>query len=63
MPIDAAEYSAALRQYAAGVALMTVRDGIDDVGTTVTSVTSVSAAPPLVASRGVQGRTSASPST
>ncbi|WP_448613679.1 flavin reductase family protein [Modestobacter sp. URMC 112] len=49
MPVDAAEYAAALRQYAAGVALMTVRDDIDDVGTTVTSVMSVSAEPPLVA--------------
>ena len=49
MPVDATEYSAALRQYAAGVALMTVRDDIDDVGTTVTSVMSVSADPPLVA--------------
>ncbi|SEO61300.1 flavin reductase family protein [Trujillonella endophytica] len=48
-PVDAADFAAALRQYAAGVALMTVRDGIDDVGTTVTSVTSVSAVPPLVA--------------
>jgi flavin reductase (DIM6/NTAB) family NADH-FMN oxidoreductase RutF len=49
MPVDAAEHAAALRQYAAGVALMTVRDDIDDVGTTVTSVMSVSADPPLVA--------------
>ncbi|MGY1638175.1 flavin reductase family protein [Geodermatophilus sp. SYSU D00742] len=49
MPVDAATYAEALRQYAAGVCLMTVRDGIDDVGTTVSSVMSVSAAPPLVA--------------
>jgi flavin reductase (DIM6/NTAB) family NADH-FMN oxidoreductase RutF len=49
MPVDATEYAAALRQYAAGVALMTVRDDIDDVGTTVTSVMSVSADPPLIA--------------
>ena len=49
MPVDAAEYAAALRQYAAGVVLMTVRDDIDDVGTTVTSVMSVSADPPLIA--------------
>ncbi|WP_299956338.1 flavin reductase family protein [uncultured Modestobacter sp.] len=49
MPVDAAEYSAALRQYAAGVVLLTVRDDIDDVGTTVTSLMSVSADPPLVA--------------
>ena len=49
MPVDAAEFAAALGQYASGVCLLTVRDGIDDVGTTVTSVMSVSAAPPLVA--------------
>ncbi|WP_347059900.1 flavin reductase family protein [Blastococcus sp. HT6-30] len=49
MPLDAPEYTAALAQYAAGVCLLTVRDDIDDVGTTVSSVMSVSAAPPLVA--------------
>ena len=49
MPVSSSEFSAALRQYAAGVALLTVRDDIDDVGTTVTSVMSVSASPPLVA--------------
>ena len=49
MPVDSAEFAAALAQYAAGVCLLTVRDGIDDVGTTVTSVMSVSADPPLVA--------------
>jgi flavin reductase (DIM6/NTAB) family NADH-FMN oxidoreductase RutF len=49
MPVDPAEFSAALRSYAAGVVLLTVRDDIDDVGTTVTSLMSVSAAPPLVA--------------
>ena len=49
MPVDAAEFSAALRQYAAGVCLLTLQDEIDDVGTTVTSVMSVSAAPPLLA--------------
>ncbi|MGY1716619.1 flavin reductase family protein [Geodermatophilus nigrescens] len=49
MPVSPAEFSAALRRYAAGVGLLTVRDDIDDVGTTVTSVMSVSADPPLVA--------------
>jgi len=49
MPVDAAEYAAALRQYASGVVLLTVRDDIDDVGTTVTSLMSVSADPPLIA--------------
>ena len=49
MPVDIADFTTALRQYAAGVCLLTVRDDIDDVGTTVSSVMSVSAAPPLVA--------------
>ena len=49
MPVDATEFAAALGQYAAGVCLLSVRDGIDDVGTTVTSVMSVSASPPLIA--------------
>jgi flavin reductase (DIM6/NTAB) family NADH-FMN oxidoreductase RutF len=49
MPVDAADFATALRQYAAGVCLLTVQDDIDDVGTTVSSVMSVSATPPLVA--------------
>lgn len=49
MPVDRASFAAAMGQYAAGVCLLTVRDGIDDVGTTVSSVMSVSADPPLVA--------------
>ena len=49
MPVDPATFVEALRQYAAGVCLLTVRDDIDDVGTTVSSVMSVSAQPPLVA--------------
>ncbi len=49
MPVDPADFSTALRQYAAGVCLLTVRDDIDDVGTTVSSVMSVSVTPPLVA--------------
>jgi flavin reductase (DIM6/NTAB) family NADH-FMN oxidoreductase RutF len=49
MPVAPDEFAAALRRYAAGVCLLTVRDDIDDVGTTVTSVASVSSAPPLVA--------------
>jgi flavin reductase (DIM6/NTAB) family NADH-FMN oxidoreductase RutF len=49
MPVDPVEFAAALGQYASGVCLLTVRDGIDDVGTTVSSVMSVSASPPLVA--------------
>jgi flavin reductase (DIM6/NTAB) family NADH-FMN oxidoreductase RutF len=49
MPADRSDFSAAMGQYAAGVCLLTVRDGIDDVGTTVSSVMSVSASPPLIA--------------
>ena len=49
MPVDAAEFATALRLYAAGVCLLTVQDDIDDVGTTVSSVMSISAEPPLVA--------------
>ena len=49
MPVHGSDFAAALRQYAAGVALLCVQDDIDDVGTTVTSVMSVSADPPLVA--------------
>ncbi|RBY84980.1 flavin reductase family protein [Blastococcus sp. TF02A-30] len=49
MPVDRAEFAAALGQYAAGVCLLTVKDDIDDVGTTVSSVMSVSVDPPLVA--------------
>ena len=49
MPLDAEPFTAALRQYAAGVCLLTVQDDIDDVGTTVSSVMSVSADPPLLA--------------
>jgi len=49
MPVDAASFAAAFRQHATGVCLLTVQDDIDDVGTTVSSVMSVSATPPLVA--------------
>ncbi len=49
MPVDAAEFATALRQYAAGVCLLTLQDDIDDVGATVSSVMSVSADPPLIA--------------
>ena len=47
--VDPGAFAAALRQYASGVCLLTVRDDIDDVGTTVSAVMSVSAEPPLVA--------------
>ena len=48
MPVDATEYATAFRAHAAAVWLLTLQDGIDDVGTTVTSVVSASARPPLV---------------
>src|SRR3954453_3777547 len=48
-PVDPEEFTAALRQYPAGVCLLTVQDDIDDVGTTVSAVMSVSAVPPIVA--------------
>jgi flavin reductase (DIM6/NTAB) family NADH-FMN oxidoreductase RutF len=48
-PVGPEEFAAALRQYPAGVCLLTVQDDIDDVGTTVSAVMSVSAVPPLVA--------------
>ena len=43
MAVDIADFTTALRQYASGVCLLTVRDDLDDVGTTVTSIMSVSA--------------------
>ena len=49
MPVDPADFTTAMRQYSAGVCLLTVRDDIDDVGTTISSVMSVSATPPLIA--------------
>ncbi|WP_239089904.1 flavin reductase family protein [Sphaerimonospora thailandensis] len=41
-------FTEAMAQAAAGVAVVTVRDGRDDLGVTVTSLTSVSLDPPLV---------------
>ncbi|HEX4813700.1 MAG TPA: flavin reductase family protein [Nonomuraea sp.] len=50
------EFTEAMAQLAAGVAVVTVRDGRDDLGATVSALMSVSAEPPLVlvslASRG-----------
>ena len=54
MAVDIADFTTALRQYAAGVCLLTVRDDLDDVGTTVTSVMSVSAEPPGLAPASAQ---------
>jgi flavin reductase (DIM6/NTAB) family NADH-FMN oxidoreductase RutF len=49
MSVDAAAFAAAFRLHATGVCLLTVQDDIDDVGTTVSAVMSVSAEPPLFA--------------
>ncbi|MET7338358.1 flavin reductase family protein [Nonomuraea sp. NPDC005650] len=42
------EFTEAMAQLAAGVAVVTVRDGRDDLGTTVSALMSVSLEPPLV---------------
>jgi flavin reductase (DIM6/NTAB) family NADH-FMN oxidoreductase RutF len=42
------EFTEAMRQLAAGVAVVTVREGRDDIGTTVTTFTSLSVSPPMV---------------
>lgn len=42
------EFTEAMAQLAAGVTVITVRDGRDDIGTTVTTFTSLSLDPPLV---------------
>lgn len=42
------EFTEAMAQLAAGVAVITVRDGRDDLGTTVSALMSVSLEPPLV---------------
>jgi len=42
------DFTAALASFATGVTVVTVRDGRDDLGTTVTSFTSVSLDPPMV---------------
>ncbi|WP_246264496.1 flavin reductase family protein [Acrocarpospora pleiomorpha] len=42
------EFTEAMAQLAGGVAVVTVRDGRDDVGNTVSTLLSVSAEPPLI---------------
>ncbi|MFC6081526.1 flavin reductase family protein [Sphaerisporangium aureirubrum] len=42
------EFTEAMRQLAAGVAVVTVQEGRDDIGTTVTTFTSLSVNPPMV---------------
>ncbi|MDQ3716104.1 MAG: flavin reductase family protein [Actinomycetota bacterium] len=44
-----AEYAEALGSFASGVTVLTLREDLDDIGTTVTAFMAVSADPPLVA--------------
>ncbi|MWK33530.1 flavin reductase [Actinomadura sp. J1-007] len=46
--VDPADFTDALSGFATGVVVLTVRDGRDDLGTTVTSFMSVSLEPPMV---------------
>jgi flavin reductase (DIM6/NTAB) family NADH-FMN oxidoreductase RutF len=46
--ISPAEFAEAVSAFASGVVLVTVRDGRDDIGTTVTAFASVSLEPPMV---------------
>jgi flavin reductase (DIM6/NTAB) family NADH-FMN oxidoreductase RutF len=46
--ISPAEFTEAVSAFASGVVLVTVRDGRDDIGTTVTAFASVSLEPPMV---------------
>ncbi|MBW8484443.1 flavin reductase family protein [Actinomadura parmotrematis] len=47
-PLTGADFTDAVAGFATGVVVLTVRDGRDDLGTTVTSFMSVSLDPPLV---------------
>lgn len=44
-----ADYAATLGSFASGVTLLTLREDLDDIGTTVSAFMAVSADPPLVA--------------
>ena len=44
-----AEYAEALGSFASGVTVLTLREDLDDIGTTVTAFMAVAAEPPLVA--------------
>jgi flavin reductase (DIM6/NTAB) family NADH-FMN oxidoreductase RutF len=46
--ISASEFTEAIAGFATGVVVVTIRDGRDDIGTTVTAFTSVSLEPPMV---------------
>ncbi len=43
------EYAEALGSFASGVTVLTLREDLDDIGTTVTAFMAVSAEPPLIA--------------
>jgi flavin reductase (DIM6/NTAB) family NADH-FMN oxidoreductase RutF len=47
-PIPIPEFTEAVAGFATGVVVVTVRDGRDDIGTTVTAFASVSLEPPMV---------------
>lgn len=47
-PVSSEDFKRALARHASGVTVVCVRDGRDDIGTTVTAFASVSADPPLV---------------
>ena len=49
LPVTAEQFTAALAELAAGVAIVCVRDGDDDVGMTSTTFSSISLDPPLIA--------------
>ncbi|WP_410557793.1 flavin reductase family protein [Actinomadura fulvescens] len=46
--MNATDYTEAVAGFATGVVVLTIRDGRDDLGTTVTSFMSVSMEPPMV---------------
>jgi len=46
--ITTAEFTETLAHFATGVTVVTVADGRDDIGSTITAVASISAEPPLV---------------
>ena len=48
MPVEATDFRSAVGSFASGVTLVTVRDGRDDIGSTVTAFTSLSLDPPMV---------------
>ncbi|MFI6520125.1 flavin reductase family protein [Spirillospora sp. NPDC050679] len=47
-PLNTLDFTEAVAGFATGVVVLTVRDGRDDLGTTVTSFMSVSLEPPMV---------------